>query len=97
MTPALGRCVHAGGNDLLPRQTAIQHGTHCDCVLLAAALGLPPGAIPFDYCRNILQRRWSMTCKHGELSDTTTPTPAIDRWKDTGDMNSVLAILVKNV
>jgi len=78
------------------RHDKVRHGTHCDCVLLAAALGLGPDAISFDYCRNNLQHRWAMTCKHGEVLDTRTSTPLSEKWKDEGEMNPVLAILVKN-
>lgn len=74
----------------------IVHGTHCDCVQLAAALGLAPGAIPFFYCRNILQRRWTMTCRHGDVQEPQTPADASEKWKETADMNPVMAILVRN-
>jgi hypothetical protein len=79
-----------------PQQVRIPHGTECECVALAAALGLEPGAISFYYCRNMLQRRWSMRCKHGELDLTSGPPPAGERWKDKGQMTPVLAILVSN-
>ncbi len=74
---------------------AIVHGTHCDCVQLAAALGLAPGAIPFFYCRNILQRRWAMTCRHGDVQEPRTPA-GTEKWKKTADMNPITAILVRN-
>jgi len=78
------------------RHETVRHGTHCDCVLLAAALGLGAEVISFDCCRNFLQHRWAMTCKHGEVQDTRTLTPLRLKWKDKGEMNPVLAILVKN-
>ena len=81
--------------DDLPHCENIPHGTQCECVQLAAALGLPAKAISFYYCRNFLQRRWSMTCRHGELLDTQPP-PRSERWKEQGEMNPVLAILVEN-
>ena len=76
--------------------TNVQHGTHCECVALAAALGLPPGSIQFDYCRNVLQRRWTMICKHGQVEDTAEQSSTYEKWKDKGAMTPVLAILVKN-
>lgn len=85
--------VHAGSGD---HDAKVPHGTHCECVALAAALGLPPGTIPFDYCRNVLQRRWTMVCKHGELEETGPPPNALRKWKDEGKMTPVLALLVKN-
>jgi hypothetical protein len=78
------------------RHAPVRHGTHCDCVALAAALGLPAGAISFYYCRTMLQRRWSMTCKHGEVESASEPAIPYAKWKNKGDMNPVLAILVKN-
>jgi hypothetical protein len=74
----------------------VRHGTRCECVALAAALGLPPGAISFYYCRNMLQRRWAMTCKHGQVEEAGEQPSAYEKWKDKGDMNPVLAILVEN-
>jgi hypothetical protein len=84
---------HVGG--VTPNGEKIPHGAQCECVQLAAALGLPAKAISFYYCRNFLQRRWSMTCRHGELL-LTPPPPRSERWKEQGEMNPVLAILVEN-
>lgn len=74
----------------------IVHGTHCDCVQLAAALGLAPSAIPFFYCRNILQRRWTMTCRHGDVQEPQTPAGPSEKWKEPTYMNPVMTILVQN-
>lgn len=85
------------GNAMRLRQTDIPHGTHCDCVLLAKALGMAPGSIPYHYCSRMLQRRWFMTCKHGERIIEPEAPSAADRWKAHGGaMSSVLAILVSN-
>jgi hypothetical protein len=84
------------GSGGLPVRAIIPHGSHCDCLLLAAALRIRPGAIPFDYCRNYLQQRWTMTCRHGEQRGVTQPAPAVERWKEQGEMTDVLAVLVKN-
>jgi len=73
----------------------IPHGAQCECVQLAAALGLPPQAISFEYCRNFLQHRWPMTCKHGQLLATPS-APHSPRWKERGEMTPILAILVEN-
>ena len=37
-----------------------------------------------------------MTCKHGEVQGKDAPISLGEKWKDKGDMNPVLAILVKN-
>lgn len=83
--------LHAAGHE-----AKVRHGTHYECVALAAALGLPSGAISFDYCRNILQHRWSMTCMHGVVEETDDPPRAYEKWKNKGEMNPILAILVEN-
>lgn len=74
----------------------IPHGTHCECIALAAALGLPPGAISFAFCARMLQRRWSMECRHGLVEHDDEQPSSYEKWKDQGDMTQVLAILVKN-
>ncbi len=54
--------VHA---DCAPAGRLAQvHGSHCSCRLLAAAAGADPSAIDYAACRNILQKRWRMTCDH---------------------------------
>ena len=93
--PILNFAAHRD-DESIPHQENVPHGTLCDCSLLAAALGLGPEVVSFDYCRNVLQHRWSMTCKHGEVRDTSRATRTGERWKDKGEMNPVLAILVKN-
>lgn len=77
---------------------AIPHGTYCECVQLAAALGLRPSAISYFYCKNFLQRRWTMTCRHGEVAprEPAIGAGAGEKWKDKGQMNPVMAILVSN-
>jgi len=74
----------------------IAHGTHCECVQLAAALGLRPSAIPYFYCKNFLQRRWTMACRHGEVAPREPEISGPEKWKDKGQMNPVMAILVSN-
>jgi len=74
----------------------IEHGTHCDCIQLAMALGLKPSVIPYFYCKNLLQRRWLMTCRHGEAAPREPAISVGEKWKDKGQMNPVMAILVSN-
>ncbi|CAG0978260.1 hypothetical protein GEOBC_01664 [Geobacteraceae bacterium] len=78
------------------RHRTVLHGTRCGCSLLAAALGLRPDAISFYYCRNVLQRRWTMTCMHGVVESIDEPMDLTGKWKDEAEMNPVLAILLKN-
>ena len=74
----------------------MRHGTHCECLLLAAAVGGGPDAVPYWYCLKVLQRRWSMICKHGEVQETSGEKKASEKWTGTGEMNPLKAILVRN-
>lgn len=74
------------------RQT--RHGAGCDCRLLAAATHSHRDAIPFSYCLKVLQKRYSMTCRHGEAREF--PVPALPQWTDIGCVDAVKAILVAN-
>lgn len=42
------------------------HGDHCDCQVLALAVGAPVSAVDYNYCRNVLQRHWRVVCRHAE-------------------------------
>lgn len=72
------------------------HGVVCECTVLAAALGIGPKGVSFHYCRNVLQRRWAMVCRHGEKPDRTVVAPLSEKWKDKGELTPVLAILIEN-
>ena len=74
----------------------IRHGGHCDCELLARALGIDPRAISFDYCTRVLQKRWRMTCRHGCLEAVTAASGSGERWHDIGPVDAVKAILISN-
>lgn len=78
------------GNEKVP------HGNCCDCVLLAAAIGAGPDAISFDYCLNVLQKRWLLTCRHGEILETREENKASEKWRNFGEMDAVKAILIRN-
>lgn len=84
-----------GGGALHCTRT-IPHGTHCDCRLLAEALPMDPRKLPYEYCRNVLQRRWRMTCRHGEVMPTVAASSGPEKWKDLGKMTPLNALLVKN-
>lgn len=73
----------------------VPHGTSCDCLLLGAAVG-PRISIPFSFCQSVLQRRWTMTCKHGEVQAPQPAAAASKKWSDEGEMTPLRAILVKN-
>ena len=91
--------VQPTGQDALavgPSNGEMPHGNCCGCVLLAAAVGAGPRAIPFDYCLNVLQKRWLLTCRHGEMVDTGRDKKAGEKWRNFGDMDAVKAILIKN-
>lgn len=89
--PTRQNALDAGlGNEKVP------HGSCCDCVLLAAAVGAGPDAISFDYCLNVLQKRWLMTCTHGETLETGNEEKASAKWRNFGEMDAVKAILIRN-
>jgi hypothetical protein len=74
----------------------VAHGGHCDCEILAQALGIDPRAISFDYCTRVLQRRWHMTCRHGSPEAVPTAAGTGERWHDIGPVDAVKAILISN-
>lgn len=76
--------------------TRIQHGEHCSCKLLALAVGLDPRALSNEYCRQVLQKRWRMTCRHGECASGPVATGLVDRWRGVASIDPVKAILISN-
>jgi hypothetical protein len=84
----------AGGRPLHCRKT-IPHGTSCGCRLLAEALHQDPKTISYEYCCNVLQRRWHMTCGHGESMPAAAPS-TLELWKDVGEMTPLNALLIQN-
>lgn len=41
-----------------------RHGSHCACRLLTAVAGAEAAALDYGFCRQVLQKRWRMTCDH---------------------------------
>lgn len=74
-----------------------KHGARCDCLLLAKATQGGPDAVTFSYCHNVLQKRYVMTCRHGEASPLVDVSKASERWQDLGEIDAVKAILVTNI
>lgn len=74
----------------------IEHGGRCDCELLAQAMHIDPSAISFEYCRNVLQKRWRMTCRHGRPEPRLAATGASEHWRDIGQLDPIKAILISN-
>jgi hypothetical protein len=74
----------------------IKHGEHCSCKLLALAVGLDPRALSYEYCRRVLQRRWRMTCRHGECASDLVATGLGERWRGVASVDPVKAILISN-
>ena len=70
------------------------HGEHCDCVILAAAVGAGPEAISCHYCRDVLQKHWGIHCRHGEHGPSKIPKIS-ERWRIVGEIDSLKAILIK--
>lgn len=69
------------------------HGDRCDCMALARAVGAGPDAVDFNYCRTVLQKRWSLKCNHGSRVSRERATPQLP-LRIAGD--PVQAILVAN-
>lgn len=42
-----------------------EHGDHCDCMLLARAVGAGAEAVDVNYCRQVLRKHWTLHCNHG--------------------------------
>ena len=69
------------------------HGNRCDCMLLARAVGAGPAAVDLNYCRQVLQKHWRMTCNHG----VHVPGPKQTReLPPHGPADPLHAILVAN-
>lgn len=62
--------------------------------MLAAAIGISPESISFEYCRNVLQKRWGITCRHGEQHPAEPAVPAAERWQEVGKVDAVKAVLI---
>ena len=71
------------------------HGGHCECELLAAALGCEPGAVSFEFCQRVLQHHWRLDCRHGRTPEPSHASLA-RRWTALGPADSVRAILIGN-
>ena len=55
----------------------VDHGDHCDCMLLARAVGAPASTVDVVYCRNVLQHHWNVSCNHGGRAPVPKPTPQL--------------------
>ena len=78
---------------LAPSWADTDHGDCCDCMMLAPAVGAGPGAVDFNYCRQVLQKHWRLKCNHGSRVPGERATPQL-LPRDAGD--PVQAILVAN-
>ena len=73
-----------------------EHGTQCSCQLLAQAIGVDPRSISFAYCSRVLQKRWQITCAHGELARVPVAIRLGEHWSHVGGIDPVRAILMSN-
>ena len=73
----------------------LRHGSRCSCKALEDAVGAKHGTISCAYCRSVLQKRWRMTCNHGEPPLGEKPAGP-DRWVGIGKLrgDAIKAILV---
>lgn len=71
------------------------HGSYCSCIVLEAATQVMPGTISYAFCTGVLQKRWRMTCDHGEPPEAEKPAGP-ERWAGIGALrgDAVKAILV---
>jgi hypothetical protein len=83
-------------NNQLHACAELPHGARCDCALLARALGHDPRSISYEFCRNVLQRHWGMTCRHGEARTVAASPTLAEGWKTVGGLTPTSAILVEN-
>lgn len=70
----------------------MRHGKHCSCIALAAARHVSATAIDFEYCHEVLQKRWAITCRHGIDDDDAEQTPRA--LPALGGLDGIQAILV---
>ena len=60
-------------------ESRIGHGALCECRSLALAAQGGADAVPFSYCRHVLQRRYRMVCRHGDSAfEPTMPMPHLE-------------------
>jgi len=71
----------------------LEHGSHCECRMLAAATGVEPSVVTFNYCQLVLRKRWGIRCNHGQRALGKRVTPVLPA-RDPDD--AVQAILVAN-
>ena len=50
----------------------------------------------FSYCRHVLQKRYSMTCMHGDMEPRQGTVKMPEKWHDQGEIDAVKAILLTN-
>ncbi len=74
----------------------VGHGPRCDCLLLCAATQGGVDAVTFSYCRHVLQKRYSMTCMHGDMAPRQGTAKVPEKWHDLGEIDAVKAILLTN-
>lgn len=80
---------------LIPNKRT-EHGSQCSCQLLAQAIGVDPRSISFAYCGRVLQKRWRITCAHGDLASVPVAIGLVEHWSHVGGIDPVRAILMSN-
>lgn len=72
-----------------------EHGNRCTCRMLAMAVGCNPKALPYNYCRAVLQKHWFVECNHGCCNEQEKGVP-YEAWHDMGPIDPIKAILIIN-
>ena len=68
------------------------HGDHCDCLLLARAVGAGPAAVDLNYCRQVLQKHWRVKCNHGLRAEGPKQTPDLPPHDSTDPLQAILVL-----
>jgi hypothetical protein len=76
-----------------PKKT--EHGTRCSCRALAEIVGCDAATVSFTYCQLVLKKRWILKCNHGGSYEVAEYMPE-GLWRDTGYIDPIRAILIKN-
>ena len=71
-----------------------EHGAHCSCRMLTAAMQIESSALDYTFCRLILQKHWRMTCDHVPHVARAKVTPQLTP-RDARD--PIQALLIANV
>ena len=79
----------------MPHISKQNHGNLCSCRLLAQAVRCDPKVIRFEYCWNVLMKRWRVECNHG-CSHEVPVVITDEKWHEFSPIDPVKVILIVN-